>query len=52
MQITALNQRGDISNNIFEGGGVQIPKNISYNVKMRNVIVCKALLHQMIACPF
>ena len=28
-----------------------MPKNISYKVKMRKVIVCKAPLHQMIACP-
>ena len=32
---------------IFSGGGAQIPI-----VKMRKVIVCKAPLHQMIACPF
>ena len=36
---------------IFSGGRAHIPKNISYKVKMRKVIVCKAPLHQMIACP-
>ena len=36
---------------IFSGGRTHIPKNISYKVKMRKVIVCKAPLHQMIACP-
>ena len=42
----------DINNNIYgEGGGAHIPKNISYKVKMQKVIVCKAPLHQMIACP-
>ena len=41
---------GDISNNIFRGGA-HIPKNISYKVKMRKVIVFKAPLHQIIACP-
>ena len=36
---------------IFSGGGrAHIPKDISYKVKMRKVIVCKAPLHQMIAC--
>ena len=35
---------------IFSGGRVHIPKNITYEVKMRKVIVCKAPLHQMIAC--
>ena len=34
---------------IFLGGRAHIPKNISYKVKMRKVIVCKAPLHQMIA---
>ena len=32
-------------------GGAYIPKNTSYKVKMRKVIVFKAPLHQMIACP-
>ena len=36
---------------IFSGGRAHIPKNISYKVKMRKVIVCKAPLRQMIACP-
>ena len=36
---------------IFSGRRAHIPKNISYKVKMRKVIVCKASLHQMIACP-
>ena len=41
----------EISVIIFSGGRAHIPKNISYKVKMRKVIVCKAPLHQMIACP-
>ena len=36
---------------IFSGGGAHIPKNIFYIVKMRKVIVFKAPLHQIIACP-
>ena len=36
---------------IFSGGRAHILKNISYKVKMRKVIVFKAPLHQIIACP-
>ena len=36
---------------IFSGGRAHIPKNTSYKVKMRKVIICKAPLHQMIASP-
>ena len=36
---------------IFSGGRAHIPKNISYKVKMRKVIVFKASLHQIIVYP-